>query len=129
LAYRSFGREYRERSGFIMWMLLINTVMLSGYVFIGYSGPDPQLFWFVGMGLTGLVAVICAAVMFAVVRSDRRARREKAVRDPGWRERQPVAEPSGAEDREKVIQAMRGASARRADLPPIGGRGAKLARR
>jgi type VI protein secretion system component VasK len=127
MAYKSFGREYRERSGFVMWILLVNTVMLSGYVLFGYKGDDPQLFWNVGMGFTAVIALVCALTMYLVVRKDRKIRREKSLKEMRFKNVPDEAGGEEREDRSKIVEKMRAMAAQRSSMSM--GRGAKLARR
>lgn len=126
MAFKSFGREYRERSGFVLWTLLVNTLMLSGYIMFAYSGQEPQLFWSVGMVLTVFICVVMAVVMIFVIKRDRRERRRKLMRESRLHEGDLELT---ADDARKARTPPHGVAARRTDVPPLGARGAKLARR
>jgi type VI protein secretion system component VasK len=127
MAYKSFGREYRERSGFVMWILLVNTVMLSGYVFFAYKGDDAMLFWNVGMSITVFIAAICAVTMYLLVRRDRRQRREKSLKDMRHKNLPEEKPDDERHDRSRIAEKMKALAAQRSSSSMA--RGAKLARR
>jgi membrane protein implicated in regulation of membrane protease activity len=127
MAARTFGREFRERGSFVWWTLIVNTILLSGYVAVAYSGPDAQLFWSVGMALTVVICAVMAIVTAVVVKRDRKERRKRLLRESHLQEGD-LAQKEAALERKPAVQP-RGISARRTDLPPLPGRGAKLSGR